>query len=867
MLAGTDRHFGNRGSLWSGMPTDYVDPWNAKQDTYYVGGTATGLHISGDGSLRLVVWGWAPEGKFWASEARTTVRVLRFPGAGQPEEYLRWDGTDSVRLGEADRYADPLASCTVAGDSVAILMRQSPSQGRPGSWSYSVRYDSDPSEKVVDSALFYDLLGQPRDGGIRMGADGTEVVVVSARGTWIRVASLKPGATAYDFDLSSEPTLPGLTDLEVASVSYRSGTVSIGLTANLNHPLLGATSIGAVLRVSDSGARVAGFAGNGVWASPLGPGFRGFVCAGEFSGLVAGCAGSRAVVLAVDASDSGGSGLDASFGVGGLAVLDLGGHLAMPVAAADATGLYLLANRAPAHVGGLDGRVVGCRLRLAPGLPGHGQPDPAWGNGGILTAGLDGASVLPVALVLDSARLVLGGTRQLRGQDLDRAPFALVLDAATGIPDAGFGAGGFALHDNLQQPAHVDEDGSAVFVVRQALDAVPALQSTNGAGEAERFLSLTSLPAGTAVSTLTRLPDGGLLVAGGGPTPLIVKLDASFVVDSSFGSNGVVSLAAGTDGVWASVVGVQSNGDINVRVNGGLTSQLLLLHGDGMMDAAYGGNGLVDIKTFTHRFSGSTNATCFLTRDGGVLIVVWSSRDSGSQDDAVTVGLRKVTVTGEYDDTFGLGPASANDPTDGQSMVLTNIDNTSEVYQRVMPAGAVWLGDRLYVVATGSSGYFDTNAVRPAYPLLVILGWHADNGTVDETYFGQGLQEAGFTPDHLYYSASGVIQDSPTSCYICGAAGTTEVLNTTIVRQPQPALFRLEHPAGLDRGFAGVGAATTRLQEFLLTPVAGALVGHFVRVACVDQLKQAQTDRPKTGLSGLVQWSTRPSRWPGAPHH
>ena len=186
----------------------------------------------------------------------------------------------------------------------------------------------------------------------------------------------------------------------------------------------------------------------------------------------------------------------------------------------------------------------------------------------------------------------------------------------------------------------------------------------------------------------------------------------------------------------------------------------------------------------------------------------------------VAVGLRRVTPTGAYDPNFGLGLPSVAIPAAGTFRALLNPAGTtgghSDYRAFFAPVGMVRLGTRLYVVGTGWTGgaYIQgINRYRPTYPLLVITAWDA-NGSVDATFSSGGLQEAGYDPKILYWSASGVIPDSATSFFIFGNVGDPETITTTVgtttnvevtPRQPQPALYRVEHPNGFDLAFGGDG--------------------------------------------------------------
>jgi hypothetical protein len=192
------------------------------------------------------------------------------------------------------------------------------------------------------------------------------------------------------------------------------------------------------------------------------------------------------------------------------------------------------------------------------------------------------------------------------------------------------------------------------------------------------------------------------------------------------------------------------------------------------------------------------------------------------------------------------------------------------------------MGGQLYTFATGWSGgrhgiIAGVEVEFPKYPLLVVMRWNSD-GSIDSTFALGGRQEAGYYPDRAYWGAYGVLTETPTSVILYGSAAEVDVVSSSVpgsppwtsrvVRQPQPAIFRIQHPTGLDLGFGGDGSATIRLPEVQLTPVAGAMVGsQRVRVACVDLLTQPPANtQPRTNQGGLVQWRLRGRRSPRPPH-
>ncbi|HEY6072042.1 MAG TPA: hypothetical protein VIV15_01305, partial [Anaerolineales bacterium] len=57
-LAFADRTFGNRGTLWTGVPDVFQDQFTGEKETHLVGGTTVGLQVLNDGSVCLIAWGW-----------------------------------------------------------------------------------------------------------------------------------------------------------------------------------------------------------------------------------------------------------------------------------------------------------------------------------------------------------------------------------------------------------------------------------------------------------------------------------------------------------------------------------------------------------------------------------------------------------------------------------------------------------------------------------------------------------------------------------------------------------------------------------------------------------------------------------------
>jgi hypothetical protein len=882
-LAFADRTFGNRGTLWTGVPDMFQDQFTGEKETHLVGGTTVGLQILNDGSVCLIAWGWE-FGRPW-QQGNTAVRMVRFPVDGAPQEIDRGDGTGIRLISEEGRMSDPLATCPTANNDVAVLIRQAPEGNGPGAWSYAICTMAGPTQlgtitkKQVDSSWLYDTLATQPVGSTRMAADGAGFAVASSRGTRVRFTMIGAmGAAPRDIDLASAPALPGLVRLEVASLRLSAGRAVIALTAHLNHPGVGATSVGALLQLLTDGTPDVTFGENGLWVSPLAIGQRGFSCAGEANGFVAGCVDRRAMVFAVAPN---GIDLDYDFGDGGVAEHDLGGPVASPVTASDGSHVYLFAQHVPV-VGSTasDNLAVGCRFRTAPGATGYGHVDSGWGPAGTVTVHSDGASLTPAAMAIRNSQVFLAGTRQLFGTNCDRIPSVTVLAQSTADPDPTFGAGGFSLHASIRHPAHVAPDGSAVFVERSPAATGPALRFVGVRGEIGNRVPLV-LPPNSVITSIRRLGDGSLVIAGGGSEPWVIKTDSVGAPDPSFGTAGRSNPRPGVGFGSAAVLGVRSDGRIALRVDMAGKSELTVLLPNGQVDAVFGTMGFVDVFGFTHPGAGPGGADCFLASDDSFIVVLSTEHEPAKYASPfVSVALRRVTAGGQYDPNFGLGLPNVTPPPAARLLRLLQPDGATSgdaEYSRISPRGIGWAGGQLYVFATGFSGgrhavVAGVDVQLPVYPLLLVMRWNGD-GSLDHTFAGRGWQEAGYNPDHKYWSTQGVIQEGPASFVLYGMAGEAETVTTsvaggppvtsTIIRQPQPALFHVQHPTGLDLGFGGDGAATQRLQEVMLTPVAGALLSaRRVRLACVDVLSQPEIPEPRTNQGGLIQWQLREPKKP-----
>jgi uncharacterized delta-60 repeat protein len=874
-----DRAFGGAGSIWSGVQTERKDYLGAVTGTLLPGGTAVGLTLDSAGPT-LIVEGLRPE----EPAPMTRVVAVRFAPDGHPAEAGRWDGALAYTVSTGP-WATALATCPNPTGGTAVLLRELlPPAYTLASARYAIRvvfYSSNAvgvsSEIPVSATTLLDSHGPV---SFRLVPDGTGYLAVSAEADRLRVSvvPLQGAATvAPTIQLGGPGTaLPGLTRLDLASVRLDGGWLSIALTAYLQHPAIGPSSVGAVLRVSRAGIRDSSFGDNGLWVGPLTNQYRHFVCAGEFPGGVVGIQGTDMVAFGIVPGGAGEfAGLDDRFAVSGVLQRTLGGGLSSPVAADDGNHTFLFARRQ-------DGRIVGCRFDR------QGTVDTAFGAAGLATVASDGAPATPSALRATDGRIILGLTRQVESWDCDRVPAVVVLDGATGQPDITFGAGGFALHSAVGTQAAICPDGSSYYTERRAdytiwpgrrvVGETMTLRRADAQGRYERVIPLsTPGVVGPSVASLYALDDGSLLIGGHGTPGWIAKLSPGGTSDPTFGTGGLATPRPGVRGT-VQVLGVRPDGRIAISFEPWLISAadpwaVALLEPNGSLDATYasadhgfiGLFGIVVLPTADMPDPVASTVSPFLDADGSVLCVL-ATVHQFDNDPYVRYGLRRITPAGAYDTAFGVGVPSVNPPGPGRQIIFsgpTGTTSSREAYTHVWAVGCAWMGGKLYVVAAGTAGgvLYRSNT-SPAYNVLVVSRWNPD-GTRDSSFGSSGVQEAGFYPERLDFTPVGVTPLSSTQLVVHGQAGRAEThthsvggvtYQVTQIRRPEPAIFSVLHPGGIDTTFGNGGAEVLPVQEFQANMITARILppvtfraGERVRFVCADM--QSQPVAPKDPMS------------------
>jgi len=869
IAGGPDRSFGNAGAIWSAVPTPYT-PQATFRESFpaFVGGTAIGVHRVAD-TLALAVEGWAQKerGGPWLTSALAVVP----PPGGVPFEADPAGGTLCYPLGPPAVAAEPVASCDGAGGTMIVLVRAMATlAGVPRTtWEYALHSvgTAGPADAwPVKRAWLFDPTAIPPSGNARIVMAGSAVVIVSTEWAQLRVTVAPRAGQAQTVTLPlSKKSIPGLVRMTVASLRMWGSQLSVALSAVLKDRSRGEVSHGALvkLRLGSTISLDNGFGKGGVWCSPRLVDDRDFICGGETSRGVAGVAGRAAVAFAVAAD---GRGLDQSFGVEGVCEVDLGGVAGSPVATNDRNEwIYVFAQRLS------DLRAVGCRIRVRTGLfpDDHGSVDPNFGAGGVATLRFDSAPATPAAIMHDDAGVAVAVTRSIRGSDCDRVPALVALAPADGRPDETFGAGGFALHGSVGLPAAFAADGSCLFSARAGGDTVRLLRTAADGGAAGTIEPQLGVGA-AEVRSMRRLVDGSALISGGAATGgWIAMLAPDGALDPSFGNGGVAQPIADPDELL--LVGVRSDEHIVVRCAHNGWPAVALLHPDGTLDTAFGSGGFVELSRgpLVRVFAQNDDTLlcgCALARTEPDLNML-----NGTPNiQPAKLGVQRILADGSYDAAFGWGAPSVFPPP-GRTLVLRGAGTgPDDGFDSATPVAMASFGGHHYLVATGLVGgrlVPDPQGgwkKKPVWPALVVTRWQAD-GSADPTFTPQ---IGGYAPDRLYWTAIGALRESSSSLLAYGYAarrattpGIGDLLPT--IRQPQPALFRIAHPGGLDFSFGIGGAATMTMQDFgPAAAVAGVqLADGKVRLAVVDTLLRTYGQWPdptlmriSSSFGGLAQF-------------
>ena len=156
------------------------------------------------------------------------------------------------------------------------------------------------------------------------------------------------------------------------------------------------------------------------------------------------------------------------------------------------------------------------------------------------------------------------------------------------------------------------------------------------------IFSSTFNTSGVFATCVALQSDGKIIVGGEAGNPgIVVRLNTNGTIDTSFGTNGVVSIRYRDVQNFTVAVAVQSDGKI-LAVGTGLPQggQLVRLNSDGSLDTSFGNGGSVGLA--------QTAAGLLLQPDGNILV-------DGAIAGQSTRVIQRFTTTGQPDSTFGTG--------------------------------------------------------------------------------------------------------------------------------------------------------------------------------------------------------------------
>jgi len=373
-----------------------------------------------------------------------------------------------------------------------------------------------------DGIVLTDINGRFDTGeAVAIQDDGKIVVAGSSRfgiNTVIAVVRYNPdGSLDTDFDFDGIVTTPllGQDDAAFGVAIQDDGKILVG-----GRTWNGANFDFALIRYEDDGSLDATFGASGIVTTGFSPGSNdeAFAIALQDNGkiILAGATGSGLIsAFALARYEDDGS-LDASFGIGGLAVTDLAGpDRAQSIALQDDDKIVA----AGFSFNGVDDDIAIIRYRS------DGRVDTGFGVNGVIVLDLVSSSERATGVVVQpNTKIVVSGFTNLN-VDFD---FLMLRFLADGTPDTSFGTDGVVISD---------------------------LQGSDDLAQALVLQSDTKIVAvGSSTATVSAVDDEFA----------VVRYDSDGSLDKTFGNDGIVVTTIGSLGDLALAVTLQADGRIVV---------------------------------------------------------------------------------------------------------------------------------------------------------------------------------------------------------------------------------------------------------------------------------------------------------------
>lgn len=335
--------------------------------------------------------------------------------------------------------------------------------------------------------------------------------------------------------------------------------------------------------------------------------------------------------------------LDPSFGTGGNVTTNLGGT------DNEANALALQPDKKIVAAG--FSNALGTNAFALARYNNDGSLDTTFGPGGsVVTAISANTDEAKAVIMRKDGRIVAAGFSGASGTE----DFALARYTADGTLDTSFGTNGTRTtaisggSDEILAAVH-QSDGKIIAAGFSGTDFAVARYTENGSldttfGTGGTGFVTTDISGGTdQVLGVAVQPDGKIVAVGAGGTNFgLTRYTANGALDTSFGTNGIVtsSLSAGTD--QANAVVIHPDGSIIVAGFSGNDFAVARYNSDGTLDSSFSTNGFVitAITTETDQANG-----VLLQPDGKIVAI-------GFGDD--NFSLARYLTNGTLDKTFGV---------------------------------------------------------------------------------------------------------------------------------------------------------------------------------------------------------------------
>jgi len=293
----------------------------------------------------------------------------------------------------------------------------------------------------------------------------------------------------------------------------------------------------------------------------------------------------------------------------------------------------------------------------------NGTIDSTFGEGGSISPYLQGVSLIPKVHLQTDGKLLVGDISNFK----DKLLFARY--DQNGKIDSTFGVNGvisypFVARSNsdIYYPYRITTDlGGRIFLTGMSINdkmAVLCLQP-NGkidytfANNGYRYFDVDTLKS--SGQSLTPLPDGKMIFSGftnvpGGGDLVLVKLTANGQNDSTFGTNGMVTVPIGTGTPIGTRIKTDTSGNIYVsghlKIDSTVVLALIKFDSTGLLDQNYGSGGIA-----TAYITGDDHGGMFDFQSDGKVVVGGQSGNYGNGNS--TLIMVRFTTDGQLDSTFG----------------------------------------------------------------------------------------------------------------------------------------------------------------------------------------------------------------------